>query len=89
MGDVDPTERINLKLAEFLSNMLLWIWPIGMVALGLGRGTPKGGVIGIIGYLPRTEVSGRSIVTTPSEIIPYYRLNHSIGSLSDNKESSR
>jgi hypothetical protein len=28
-------------------------------------------------------------VTTPSEIIPYYRLNHSIGSLSDNKESSR
>jgi hypothetical protein len=28
-------------------------------------------------------------VTTPSEIIPYYRLNHSIWSLSDNKESSR
>jgi hypothetical protein len=27
-------------------------------------------------------------VTTPSEIIPYYRLNHSIWSLSDNKESS-
>jgi hypothetical protein len=25
-------------------------------------------------------------VTTPSEIIPYYRLNHSIWSLSDNKE---
>jgi hypothetical protein len=28
-------------------------------------------------------------VTTPPEIIPYYRLNHSIWSLSDNKESSR
>jgi hypothetical protein len=28
-------------------------------------------------------------VTTPSEIIPCYRLNHSIWSLSDNKESSR
>jgi hypothetical protein len=28
-------------------------------------------------------------VTTPSEIIPYYRLNHSIWSISDNKESSR
>jgi hypothetical protein len=27
-------------------------------------------------------------VTTPSEIIPYYRLNPSIWSLSDNKESS-
>jgi hypothetical protein len=26
-------------------------------------------------------------VTTPSEIIPYYHLNHSIWSLSDNKES--
>jgi hypothetical protein len=29
------------------------------------------------------------VVTTPSEIILYYRLNHSIWSLSDNKESSR
>jgi hypothetical protein len=28
-------------------------------------------------------------VTTPSEIIPYYCLNHSIWSLSENKESSR
>jgi hypothetical protein len=28
-------------------------------------------------------------VTTPSEIIPYYRLNHSIWSLSNNKESFR
>jgi hypothetical protein len=28
-------------------------------------------------------------VTTPPEIIPYYCLNHSIWSLSDNKESSR
>jgi hypothetical protein len=27
-------------------------------------------------------------VTTPLEIIPYYHLNHSIWSLSDNKESS-
>jgi hypothetical protein len=29
------------------------------------------------------------LVTTLSAIIPYYRLNHSIWSLSDNKESSR
>jgi hypothetical protein len=29
------------------------------------------------------------IVTTPPEIIPYYRPNHSIWSLNDNKESSR
>jgi hypothetical protein len=28
-------------------------------------------------------------VTTPSEIIPYYHINHFIWSLSDNKESSR
>jgi hypothetical protein len=28
-------------------------------------------------------------VTTPPEIIPYYPLNHSIWSLSDNIESSR
>jgi hypothetical protein len=28
-------------------------------------------------------------VTTPPKIIPYYRLNHFIWSLSDNKESSR
>jgi hypothetical protein len=28
-------------------------------------------------------------VTTPPEIIPYYRLNHSVWSLSDNKEVSR
>jgi hypothetical protein len=27
-------------------------------------------------------------VTTPSEIIPYYRINHSSWSLSDSKESS-
>jgi hypothetical protein len=29
------------------------------------------------------------LVTTPPEIIPYYRLNYSIWSLSDNKESFR
>jgi hypothetical protein len=28
-------------------------------------------------------------MTTPFEIIPYYRLNHSIWALSDNKELSR
>jgi hypothetical protein len=33
--------------------------------------------------------SKRPPVTTPSEIIPYYHLNHSVWSLSDNKESSR
>jgi hypothetical protein len=30
-----------------------------------------------------------TLVTTPSEIILYYCLNHSIWSLSDNKQSSR
>jgi hypothetical protein len=33
--------------------------------------------------------SSLAAVTTPPEVIPYYRLNHSIWSLSDNKESSR
>jgi hypothetical protein len=40
----------------------------------------------------RTTITPRAlyaIVTTPPEIIPYYRLNHSIWSLSDNKETSR
>jgi hypothetical protein len=45
--------------------------------------------------VPREEEqgSGRRLqvahVTTPPEITPHYRLNHSIWSLSDNKESSR
>jgi hypothetical protein len=33
--------------------------------------------------------TGKQLVTTPSEIILYYRLNHSIWSLSDNKEPCR
>jgi hypothetical protein len=33
-------------------------------------------------------IGWKRIVTTPPEIIPYYRLNHSISSLSDNKEAS-
>jgi hypothetical protein len=45
---------------------------------GGGEGRKKGG----------RERRGTG-VTTPSEIIPYYRLNHSIWSLSDNKEVSR
>jgi hypothetical protein len=32
---------------------------------------------------------GKQLLTTPSEIILYYRLNHSIWSLSDNKEPCR
>jgi hypothetical protein len=36
----------------------------------------------------RTTINSTTFVTTPSEIILYYRLNHSIWSLSDNKESS-
>jgi hypothetical protein len=35
------------------------------------------------------EHSEALAVTTPFEMIPYYRLNHSIWSLSDNKESTR
>jgi hypothetical protein len=37
----------------------------------------------------KTEYQPHEAVTTPPEIILYYRLNHSIWSLSDNKESSR
>jgi hypothetical protein len=38
----------------------------------------------------RVKVSSRRLpVTTPSEIIPYYRLNYCFWSLSDNKEASR
>jgi hypothetical protein len=36
-----------------------------------------------------TETKSGNPVTTPSEIIPYYRPNHSIWLSSDNKESSR
>jgi hypothetical protein len=36
-----------------------------------------------------TWITDNNIVTTPPEIISYYRLNHSIWSLSDNKEVSR
>jgi hypothetical protein len=40
-------------------------------------------------YFSLTPNSSRFVsVTTPSEIIPYYRLNHSFWSLSDNRESS-
>jgi hypothetical protein len=35
-----------------------------------------------------TRLKERLYVTTPSKIIPYYRLNHSIWSLSDNRETS-
>jgi hypothetical protein len=38
---------------------------------------------------PSEEVQLKAIVTTPPEIIPYYRPNHSTWSLSDNKEPSR
>jgi hypothetical protein len=36
-------------------------------------------------HLRSTRSTSRTSVTTPPEIIPYYRLNHSIWSLSDNK----
>jgi hypothetical protein len=38
---------------------------------------------------PKQRLGTSVTVTTPFEIIPYYRLNHSIWSLSDKKESSR
>jgi hypothetical protein len=43
----------------------------------------KGGASG-----ERAAMAEKKGVTTPSEIIPYYCLNHSIWSLSDNKEPS-
>jgi hypothetical protein len=51
----------TLKLAEYLSSMLLWTWPIGTVVLGLGQAMSKGGEIGNVGYRLKTEVSGRSV----------------------------
>jgi hypothetical protein len=39
-------------------------------------------------FYRETPETGQAGVTTPPEIIQYYRLNHSIWSLSDNKESS-
>jgi hypothetical protein len=56
-----PLRWSTLKPVEPPSSMLLWIWLIGTVALGHGQGMPKGGEVGIIEYMPRTEVSGRSI----------------------------
>jgi hypothetical protein len=41
------------------------------------------------GYCGRDNHKDEFFVTTPPEIISYYRLNHSIWSLSDNKEASR
>jgi hypothetical protein len=38
--------------------------------------------------LQTVQRGGKVSVTTPPEIFPYYRLNHSIWSLSDNKEVS-
>jgi hypothetical protein len=71
--------------------------PSGEFRLARGLSTPSGGV-----HLAReldapsgefrlarglnTPSGG---MTTPPEIIPYYRLNHSTWSLSDNKEASR
>jgi hypothetical protein len=60
----------------------------------MGLLAPKNQVTGTSGtgsVLPTigTTDLGSVLVTTPSEIIPYYHLNHSISSLSDNKESSR
>jgi hypothetical protein len=47
-------------------------------------GEPATAILSLVAQSSRT-VS----VTTPPEIIPYYRLNHSFWSLSDNKEVSR
>jgi hypothetical protein len=61
MGDVDPTEMINFETGHIPFKHASLDWPIGITALGLGQGTPKGGEIGTVGYLPRTEVSGKNI----------------------------
>jgi hypothetical protein len=50
----------TLKPAEFLSSMLPWTWPIGMVVLGLGQAMSKGGEIGIVGYRLRSGVFRRN-----------------------------
>jgi hypothetical protein len=57
---------------------------------GRGGTYERGGGSGSVGLNPFQRMLRRAgSVTTPSEIIPYYRLNYSIWSLSDNKESSR
>jgi hypothetical protein len=40
-------------------------------------------------WMVKKNFAGKGDVTTPPEIIPYYHRNHSIWSLSDNKEVSR
>jgi hypothetical protein len=42
----------------------------------------------LVGSDERFFCAGSASVTTAPEIIPYYRLNHSFWSLSDNKEVS-
>jgi hypothetical protein len=71
------------------------------LAGGEGRRPEEGSTLGKIGRRRRRPGQDRrqegrvcqllafAPVTTPPEIIPYYRLNHPIRSLSDNKESSR
>jgi hypothetical protein len=56
--------------------------PRRRIAVGAGEAPRRGD-----GWLPRHALL--NAVTIPPEIIPYYRLNHSIWSLSDNKEVSR
>jgi hypothetical protein len=51
-----------------------------------GGATPTGGGTP---YATGSSQAAMVTVTTPPEIIPYYHLNHSIWSLSDNKEVSR
>jgi hypothetical protein len=41
MGDIDPMRWLILKLAEYLLSTPLWIWPIGILALGLGQAMSK------------------------------------------------
>jgi hypothetical protein len=64
--------------SAWASCALMSVPPVGEVGVRSAPGSEARSPLGPEGAL----------VTTPSEIIPYYRLNHSIWSLSDNKESS-
>jgi hypothetical protein len=66
---------------------------IGASGTGQARVTPKTLYMNLTLHhrdeMAQVRLGGFVSVTTPPEIIPYYRLNHSIWSLGDNKESSR
>jgi hypothetical protein len=84
-----PSPRPELPCCS--GRRALPVWPVAPCRSGGGGSAPacrRGGRKPACVRSPPRLASPATAVTTPPEIIPYYRLNHSIWSLSDNKEAS-